>query len=376
MVDLTNKVCAVLLAAGSSQRFGGDKLDMLLDDAPVWLQSYRALAQSPSIDAVGVVTSSEKVDNYRALATHALFVIAGGDSRQESSRLGVAAVPSDYDIVLVHDAARPFLTEELIQRVVEGVKEHGAAYAALPVTDTVRQRSDDGTWRLLDRETLMAAQTPQGARREIMLASHSAGLAERTDDVELLVACGHDVLPVMGSPKNIKLTFREDIEMFNMKETRTGFGYDVHRFSENHERPLWLGGIEFDERPGLDGHSDADALIHAVVDALLGAAALGDIGVHYPPTDDRWKDCRSTVFLSEAADLLKSKGWHILNIDATIVAERPKVMKRQAEIRSALSVACGIEIGRISIKATTNERLGSIGRAEGIACHAVATICR
>lgn len=363
-----SRVFAILVAAGRSERFGSDKLEFSVGGVPVWLASLRALQSSGAIDSVGVVTRREKVAIVLDRAPEVSFVVTGGSSRAESVRRGLAAVPEGFDVVLVHDAARPYVSPEVVGRVVDGVGELGAAYPAVGVTDTVRQGD-----QLLDRSELRAAQTPQGARIEVLRAA-MANPVELTDEMAYVQAAGFEYLAVEGDPANKKVTYVGDVAMTG--EVRTGFGYDVHRFSDDPNRPLWLGGVEFDDRPGLEGHSDADVLLHAIVDALLGAAGLGDIGVHYPPSDMRWKNCSSIRFVKETESLLSASGWCITHVDATIVAERPKVMPRAAEIRSVIADALGIEIDRVSVKATTNERLGAIGNSEGIAGYAVATIAR
>ncbi|MCA0362327.1 MAG: 2-C-methyl-D-erythritol 2,4-cyclodiphosphate synthase [Armatimonadetes bacterium] len=363
------KVCAILLAAGSSTRFGEDKLEQLIGGVPLWLASYQALAASPLIDAIGIVTSAEKVESVQQRAPEAFFVVEGGSSRQASAHAGILAIPQDYEVVLIHDAARPFVSQAITQAVIEGVARTGAAYPGIPVADTIRE----GT-RLLNRSELRAAQTPQGGRRDWFLSAHAQVTEELTDDIALLEAAGFPSEVVPGDPKNRKITLPTDLES---TEIRTGLGYDIHRFSTDPDRPLWLGGVEFpDDKPGLEGHSDADSLLHAIVDALLGAACLGDIGVHYPPSDPQWKNCPSLRFLTETSSLLEREGWRILSIDATVVAERPRVMRKQSEIRSAIASACGLPVTSVSVKATTNEGLGSLGRTEGIAAYSVATIRR
>ncbi|ARU39948.1 2-C-methyl-D-erythritol 2,4-cyclodiphosphate synthase [Armatimonadetes bacterium Uphvl-Ar1] len=362
------RVIAILVASGKSERFGTDKLEIDLGGVSVWEKSYRALRDSGVVDGVGVVTRAEKVAQTLARVPDMEFVVTGGETRAESVRRGLAAVPAGFEIVLVHDAARPFVSAEVIERVVAVVREHGAAYPAVGVTDTIRH---DG--QLLDRTQLLAAQTPQGARLDD-LRSAMMNPAELTDEMAYLQANGVQIFAVEGDPANQKITHPGDVK--RPMEIRTGFGYDVHRFSDDPARPLWLGGVEFDDRPGLEGHSDADALLHAIVDALLGAAALGDIGVHYPPSDPQWKDCPSLRFVGETGEMLRRVGWEIVNVDATVVAERPKVMVKALEIRTGIAGALGIEVGRVSVKATTNERLGAIGNSEGIAGYAVATISR
>lgn len=364
----TAKVFAILAASGSSNRFGADKLEIDCGGIPVWLRSYQALSQSGSVDAVGIVTRPDKVAPYLAAAPGAAFVVSGGETRAQSVRRALEAVPSGFEFVLVHDAARPFLDSSLVERLVDAVKAHGAAYPSIAVTDTVRRGRE-----LVDRSELRAAQTPQGARLDWLRAAMQDP-TERTDEMSYIQAAGYEFQSVEGDPANKKITHLGDIPLGD--ETRTGFGYDIHRFSSDPSRPMWLGGVEFDDRPGLEGHSDADALLHAVVDALLGAAGLGDIGVHYPPSDPQWKDCPSLRFLRETGHLLSQAGWRITNIDATVVAERPRVMPRAMEIRQAIADALDIEVGRVSVKATTNEGLGAIGKSEGIAGYATATIRR
>lgn len=374
------KVFAILLAAGSSQRFGSDKLSHKFQSIPVWLQSFRALISSPEIDAVGIVTSPESIDEYRKLAPEANFIIAGGSSRQESSRLGTKAVPEDFEIVIIHDAARPFVSHLTIFNVVHGVKMYGAAFPALPATDTFRYIQNNIS-TTLNRPQLYAAQTPQGAYRQQLLKAHQAAVdsnIEFTDDIAILENIQITGTPVPGDPENIKITFQSDVGNLSSKsEIRTGLGYDIHAFSTDPNRPLWLGGVEFpNDRPGLDGHSDADSLLHAVVDALLGAISAGDIGLLYPNTDPHWHNCPSIHFLEETSALLHQKGWNIVNIDATVIAERPKIMVRKDEIIGAIASAAGLDPSQVSVKATTNEKLGAIGKEQGIAAFAIATVTR
>ncbi len=364
-------IVGLLAAAGRSERFGADKLRREVGGAPVWLKSYRALAGHPEIDSVVIVCSAGHEEEMRRHAPEAI-VVPGGASRQESVQRGLDALPSEAEIVLIHDAARPWVTEEVISRVIAGVRERGAAYPGIPVSDTIRQT--DGT--TLDRSQLLAVQTPQGFRVELIRQAHAAGEPGATDDIKLVEAMGVSALAVEGDPANTKITHPTDLPMIEPREYRTGLGYDVHRFSEDPDRPLWLGGIEFDDKPGLEGHSDADALLHAVVDSLLGAAGLGDIGEHYPNTDPRWKDAPSSLFLRETANRLRAEGWTIEHIDVAVLAERPKILPRRAEMIAHISAAIDVRINKVSIKATTNEGLGAIGRGEGIAAFATATLSR
>jgi 2-C-methyl-D-erythritol 4-phosphate cytidylyltransferase/2-C-methyl-D-erythritol 2,4-cyclodiphosphate synthase len=291
----------------------------------------------------------------------------------------VQAIPPEFDAVLIHDGARPFVSPSIIDRVINGLTTHPAVAAAIPVTDTIKQASD-GKLNTLDRSTLWAMQTPQGAHRVRLAEALDSAAMEYTDEMALLESTGITPHLVAGEPTNFKLTTPDDLvraqAFAGFPEYRTGMGYDVHSFSSDRTRTMMLGGVAFPGEQALEGHSDADALLHAATDALLGAAALGDIGQHFPNTDPRWQGAPSLTFLAHAAKLLADGGWRIVNLDMTVVAERPKVMKRAEEIRSVVGNCLGIDASRVSIKATTNERMGFVGREEGIAALAVATISR
>lgn len=372
------KVVAAILAAGRGERFGSDKTQISLGGRPVWRWSFDAFRNHPDVAAVGLVGSA---DNLPALgqAKDALFVIEGGSNRRESSQRAVDAVSDEFDAVLLHDAARPFLSPKMITDVIAAIGRSGAAAPGIPITDTVK-RKESGRLATIDRQGLVTVQTPQGARLDLLRRAHAEVRGDVTDDLGLLEAIG--VVPeiVPGDPDNIKITTPEDVERWiasqRVNEVRTGMGYDVHPFSEDESRPLMLGGVCFADGRGLEGHSDADVLLHAVVDALLGAAGLGDIGQHFPNSDSRWKDAPSTHFLRHAGQLLKELGWRIQNLDMTVVAEHPKVMSHAEDIRRHIAYALGLEPSRINVKATTNERLGFIGRGEGIAAMATATIVK
>jgi 2-C-methyl-D-erythritol 4-phosphate cytidylyltransferase/2-C-methyl-D-erythritol 2,4-cyclodiphosphate synthase len=233
---------------------------------------------------------------------------------------------------------------------------------------------------VINRDDLVAMQTPQGASREDLLRAYAAASGVFTDDAELLRHFGHDVKLVQGNSANFKITTPSDYRRAQGKmgqmEIRTGIGYDIHRFAEETGRVLMLGGVAFPGARALDGHSDADVVLHALTDALLGAAAMGDIGKHFPNTDPAWKDCASSKFLAAARDLLTAENFQIVNVDTTLIGEEPKVMPREKEIRCHIAETLGIEVGRVGFKATTNEGLGAIGRSEGIACFATAALKR
>ncbi|MBS1706108.1 MAG: 2-C-methyl-D-erythritol 2,4-cyclodiphosphate synthase [Armatimonadetes bacterium] len=362
-------VTAIILAAGSSTRFGRDKLSELLDGKPVWHHSVRTFLDHPGVDEVVVVVAEDMVAPRSADFPDAKFV-AGGNSRQQSALNGLRAAMSNR--VLFHDAARPFVKSATVGMVIDALGTHRAAAPALPVTDTIKQKTLDGVVTL-DRNTLCALQTPQGGFRTDFLNAYADLSTDVTDDLAVLESIGITPVFVAGDPENIKITHRRDLDTM---EIRTGFGYDIHAFSQDPDRKMVLGGVEFDSRPGLEGHSDADALIHAIVDALLGAVGLGDIGAFYPPSDPQWKDRNSIEFLKETKIRLKELGWDVVNIDSSVIAERPKVIPMRDAIETRIADALQIQKDRVCVKATTNEKLGAIGRSEGIAAMAIATVRR
>ena len=369
------KTYAAILAAGGGTRFGGDKTLALLGRRPVWRWSFDTYAEHPEIAGVVLVGSDSNLEALQASGAHA--VVRGGKTRQESSLAALEALPMDAEALLIHDAARPFTSMALVSSVIQAVERVGAAAAAIPVVDTIKQISPDGI-STLDRERLVAMQTPQGARVELLRQAHAASSGNTTDDMALIEAIGVHPEIVLGEPQNFKITTPEDLSraraLIGSPEIRTGLGYDIHPFSNDPSRTLYLGGVAFHDHAALDGHSDADVILHAATDALLGAVGLGDIGQHFPNTDPRWLGEPSLTFLRHAAQLLRERGWRVVNLDMTAIAESPKVMKKSEEIRALVGEAIGIDPSRISIKATTNERLGSIGRSEGIAAFATAAV--
>lgn len=373
------KVVAAILAAGRGERFGADKTLISLGGRPVWRWSYDTYRAHPMVDSVALVGSESNFSELKRDAPDAAFVVLGGTDRRESSRIAVDGAGPESDVILLHDAARPFVSPIIITDVIEAIVRSGAAAPGLPVTDTVKRKTP-GHLSTIDRAGLITVQTPQGARRELLVKAHREAAHDVTDDLGLLEAIGIVPEIVPGDPANIKITTPEDIAHWESSqrvgEVRTGMGYDVHPFSAEPGRRLFLGGVEFVGAPGLEGHSDADVLLHAAVDALLGAAGLGDIGQHFPNSDPRWKDAPSTHFLRHAGQLLKERGWRIQNLDMTVVAEHPKVMSHAETIRRHVADALGIDPSRVNVKATTNERLGFIGRGEGICAMATATISK
>jgi len=380
---------AVVVAAGSSTRFGGavPKQFLPLAGQTVLARSVGAMTGHPAIGVVVVVLAPGEMDTPRALEVQRLpgspRVVAGGARRSDSVRLGLEEC-GDVPFVLVHDAARPLVGSWLIDSVIDATRRHGAAVPGLAVHDTVKQVDADG-WieRTLDRSRLQLIQTPQGARREWLLEALSAadrGGREVTDEASALELAGRQVALVPGEPGNRKLTTTADLEearamLEGEPEVRIGSGFDIHRCAS--DRPLVLGGVEFPGETGLDGHSDADVVLHAAMDAVLGAAALGDIGVLFPPEDPSFKGADSRELARQVAALVEEKGYSIVNLDLTLLAERPRIRPRHGEMREAIGACFGIPAERVGLKATTLERLGALGRREGMACQAVALVrCR
>lgn len=365
---------AAILAAGKGLRFGSDKTTVHLAGKQLWQWSYDTFKAHPQVHEV-ICVAGDNIDEIRE--NSGCRVILGGATRQESSAIGFNELAQNCDIVLIHDAARPFVDAATISRVIEGISEAGAAAPVVPLVDTIRDQSQNGA--ILIRENLVAMQTPQGATVEVFRnAFHRASGAE-TDEISLFQRVGQNWKPVDGAPGNFKVTVPEDYvrAMGALRPVfRTGFGYDIHRFSGDRDRKLYLCGIEFPGAQALEGHSDADVVLHAVTDALLGGAALGDIGQHFPPSESQWKNVRSHVFVEKALGLLKNHAWRIENVDIAVAAEYPKLMPESQKMRAYLAELCGIDCDQVSLKATTNEGLGAIGRGEGIACWAVASLSR
>ena len=305
--------------------------------------------------------------------------VPGGATRQESVRLGLEALEKDApDLVLIHDAARPLVSRKVIEDVVAALQ--AGADGALPMvaaSDTLRRRSPDGRWSLVDRENLYRAQTPQGfGYAKILKAHRDHAKEEVTDDVALAELAGLKVEMVEGEEKNIKVTRKEDFalaeKLMGGGDVRTATGYDVHKFMEGDH--IWLCGLKVPHTHGLEGHSDADVGLHAITDALLGCIGEGDIGQHFPPTDARWKGAASWQFLDHAASLVRARGGVINHVDVTIICERPKVGPHRDAMKAKIAEILKIEPERVSVKATTTEGLGFTGRREGIAAQAVATV--
>lgn len=379
--------CAVLiLAGGSGSRVGSDipKQYLTIGGKPVIRRTVEAFLRHPAIDTVRVVIAAGDRARYtEALAGLELpDPVDGGATRQESGRNGLESLTdSAPDLVLIHDAARPFVDHAVIDRVVAALENNSAVLPAIPVADTLKRGagSPPAVQDTVDRENIWRAQTPQGFRYADILSAHRAADGrELTDDTAVAEAAGMTVALVTGSEENFKITTREDMERAermtgNMSgETRIGTGFDVHAFGEGDH--VTLCGIRIDHDRALEGHSDADVALHAVTDALLGAIAEGDIGSHFPPSDPQWKGAASRVFLEHAAALVTARGGAIGNIDLTIICEAPKIGPHRGALRASLANILSIDEDRISVKATTTEKLGFTGRGEGMAAQAAVTV--
>jgi 2-C-methyl-D-erythritol 4-phosphate cytidylyltransferase/2-C-methyl-D-erythritol 2,4-cyclodiphosphate synthase len=377
------KTVALVVAAGSGSRAGDliPKQYRKLAGKPLLAHALEHL-RHPLIDEVRVVIAPGQEALYAETVGEAALPapVTGGATRQESVRNGLEAIAESggAEAVLIHDAARPFLPAEVIDRLLHSLDRFEGAIPALPVADTL-VRHDGQMAETVSREHLFRVQTPQAFRFEVVLAAHRGWRqgVEVTDDAQMLREGGHEVAVVPGDPMLEKLTFPEDFEAAERRlgarmSVRTGLGFDVHAFAEG--ETLWLGGIEIPHDKGLTGHSDADVALHALTDALLGAAGAGDIGHHFPPSDPQWRGAASARFLEHARDLILSRSGRIDHVDLTIICEAPKIGPHRDRIRERIAGLLHVPSSRVSIKATTTERLGFAGRGEGIAAQAVATI--
>ena len=384
---MPDRVAAVVLAAGRGTRAGsgGPKQYRNVQGAPVIRHALALFVGHPDIDMVQPVIHGDDAAPFAA-ATSGLRLqpaVLGGDTRQDSVRAGLEALLHERPrIVLVHDAARPFASPSLISRAV-AAGAGGAAIPAMALTDTVKAVDAQGrVVETLDRNRLRAVQTPQAFRYEELLAAHrraaAAGRHDFTDDAALAEWAGMAVTVFEGEAGNIKLTTPDDFarlaaaEMAALTDIRTATGYDVHAFVDGDH--VWLGGVRIPHTRALSGHSDADVPLHALVDAILGTLAEGDIGAHFPPSDPQWRGASSDKFLAFAVDRVRRRGGRIAHLDITIVCEAPRIGPHRDAMRARIAEIAGIGIDRVAVKATTNEQLGFLGRREGIAAIATATI--
>ncbi|WGM31106.1 bifunctional 2-C-methyl-D-erythritol 4-phosphate cytidylyltransferase/2-C-methyl-D-erythritol 2,4-cyclodiphosphate synthase [Brevundimonas sp. NIBR11] len=369
---------AIVVAAGSGSRAGGDKQWRLLGGRPVVRWSVEALLNAAAEEVVVVVAPDGLDRAAEALAgLEGWRAVVGGAERADSVRAGLEALSGAADRpVLVHDAARPFLSGEVIRRLLDALQGADGAIAALPVSDTLK-RGDERIETTVDRAGLWRAQTPQAFCADRLRAAYGAwpeGSAA-TDDAAVVENDGGVVRLVEGDPRLIKLTYPEDFAMAEAliaRQTRVGQGFDAHRWGPG--ASVWLCGVEIAHDQTLLGHSDADAGLHALTDAVLGAMGDGDIGDHFPPTDPKWKGAASDQFLIHAVERLTARGGRLVNVDVTLICERPKVKPHRQAMRERLSEILHLPLDAVSVKATTMEKMGFTGREEGLAASAIATI--
>ncbi|MGA7000973.1 MAG: bifunctional 2-C-methyl-D-erythritol 4-phosphate cytidylyltransferase/2-C-methyl-D-erythritol 2,4-cyclodiphosphate synthase [Pseudolabrys sp.] len=382
------QVAAVVVAAGQGLRAGGEipKQFRRIAGETLLERALSAFAEAPHVTFVQPVIRPDDVDLVRRLTSgmNVLEPVAGGATRQASVRAGLEAlVACTPDIVLVHDAARPFASAGLITRAIAAAEKTGAAIPALPVTDTVKRIDSTGTIEAtLDRNSIRLVQTPQAFAFPALFDAHRRALAQGrndfTDDAALAEWAGIKVSVFAGEPGNIKFTTPEDfaraeaIQSAGLGDVRTGSGLDVHAFGPGDH--VTLGGIRIPHVRALTGHSDADVALHALTDAILGALADGDIGAHFPPSDPQWRGASSDRFFTFAVERVRARGGRIAHLDLTIVCEAPRIGEHRDRMRANIANLAGIGIERVGVKATTSEKLGFTGRGEGIAAYATATI--
>jgi 2-C-methyl-D-erythritol 4-phosphate cytidylyltransferase / 2-C-methyl-D-erythritol 2,4-cyclodiphosphate synthase len=385
------RIGAIVAAGGRGARLGASVPKQLLEigGVPILQRSIELLAAHPLIDEIVVVLPADLASAppaYLASAGTPVAVVAGGPRRQDSVANGFEALKARVDLVVIHDAARPFASPGLIARVIEAAREAGAALAALPASDTIKlARAETGTGmpvveRTVPRERVYLAQTPQVFRTDVLAAAIEAGREAEmaTDEAALAEAAGFPVRLVAGESTNLKITTMTDLNLAQAMSAgsapglRVGTGYDLHTLADG--RPLILGGVTVPYTKGLVGHSDADVLAHAITDAVLGALALGDIGRHFPDTDPAWKGASSLAMLAHAVSLAVGRGYGVVNVDAVIIAERPKIAPHVEAIRASLATVLGVAVDSVSVKGKTNEGVDATGRGDAIAVHAVAML--
>ncbi|HUN54975.1 MAG TPA: 2-C-methyl-D-erythritol 4-phosphate cytidylyltransferase [Smithella sp.] len=385
------KTVAIIPAGGAGTRLKSHvaKQFLLLDGLPILVHTLNVFQESKDIDDIIVALPPDELVSIRQELiekynlTKIKMTVPGGNQRQDSVRNCLEAIEGECGMVVIHDAVRPFVTQELITQVVDAAKKSGAASAGVKAKDTIKETTEDhNVWATLPRHNLWLTQTPQAFKFELLKEAYKNAYDENfygTDDASLIERMGKQVKMVEGFYANIKITTKEDMMIADALKkkgdkiiTHTGFGYDSHRFAA--DRKLILGGVEIPSEKGLLGHSDADALIHAICDALLGACGAGDIGRHFPDNDPKYKDISSMVLLEAVKKIIDTKGFSINNIDATVVMEKPKLAPYASEMVSNIAGALGIPKTAVNIKAKTNEGMGFAGRNEGIAVFATAAV--
>jgi 2-C-methyl-D-erythritol 4-phosphate cytidylyltransferase / 2-C-methyl-D-erythritol 2,4-cyclodiphosphate synthase len=374
------KIAALIVAAGRGERAGGTlaKQYRALAGRPMLRRSAEAFANRAAL--IQVVIGPDQAGEYESAirGLDCLPPVGGGAMRQQSVRNGLEALARHRpDLVLIHDAARPLVSSALIGRVIAALADADAAIPLLPLADTLK-RETNGTWATVPRDEMMRAQTPQGFRFDAILKAHREFAArDLTDDMALAELAGLKIATVPGEDANMKITAPEDFATAERLlggggEFRTGFGFDAHKFTPGDH--LWLCGLKIAHDHALEGHSDADAGLHALTDAILGAIGAGDIGQHFPPTDAKWRGAASSLFLEHAAKLARDAGGTIVHCDVTLICERPKISPHRDAMRACIAQILRLDVSRVSVKATTTEGMGFTGRREGIAAQAIATV--
>ncbi|WP_427792599.1 bifunctional 2-C-methyl-D-erythritol 4-phosphate cytidylyltransferase/2-C-methyl-D-erythritol 2,4-cyclodiphosphate synthase [Brevundimonas diminuta] len=372
---------AIVVAAGSGSRAGGAKQWRIVAGKPVVRWSVEALLDAGAREVVVVIAGGAEAEARDALSSLSGWrAVTGGATRAESVCAGLSALNgADDDPVLIHDAARPFLSAEVIARLLEGLNGADGALPALPVADSLRRGDQDMVVGAVDRDNLWRAQTPQVFRLKTIRDAYAVWPADEaaTDEAAVVERAGGRVRLIPGDPRLMKLTYPEDFAMAEALSaartvTRIGQGYDVHRWGPG--ASVWLCGVEIPHDQTLIGHSDADAGLHALTDAILGAIADGDIGDHFPPSDPKWKGASSDRFLVYAAERVALRGGRIVNVDVTLICEQPKVKPHRLAMRERLAELLKLPLDAVSVKATTSEEMGFVGRNEGLAAQAVASI--
>lgn len=378
---------ALIVAAGSGSRSGGKKQFRTLGGKPVLLWSIEAFLKHGAKSICVVVSPSDEAYVKSLIENHPkVYLTFGGSERAESVQNGLSAldqVAGASDLVMIHDAARPFLKEQHLDRLLQALSANSAAILALPLTDSLKLAEGTLIKNAQRRDNLWRAQTPQAFLLSDIKRAHQQWdlTHSATDDAEVAANIGINVAIAIGDRRLEKLTYAEDFEfaeaLIKMDETmktqlRVGQGFDAHRWGEG--KSVWLCGVEIEHDKTLIGHSDADAGLHALTDALLGAAGLGDIGDHFPPTDPQWRGASSDIFLKHAAELIWSLGGKIINVDVTLICEKPKIKPHRQAMIDAVATILNIHPNRVSIKATTTEKMGFTGREEGLAAQAICLI--
>ncbi|UWR24041.1 bifunctional 2-C-methyl-D-erythritol 4-phosphate cytidylyltransferase/2-C-methyl-D-erythritol 2,4-cyclodiphosphate synthase [Sulfitobacter sp. S190] len=373
-------VTAIIVAAGKGTRAGGPvaKQWQPLAGQRVIDHTLRAFQDHPAITDIVIVVSDADFDRVADIADNDIAIASGGATRTESVRNGLAACPQ-ADLVLIHDGARPCVSADVISGVCAALGQAQAAAPGLPITDALWHGADGHVVGTQDRSTLFAAQTPQGFDRRALLAAYAQAEGPADDDVAIARAAGMAVAITAGAADNIKITMPADFAraarvLESRMDIRTGNGFDVHAFGPGDY--VTLCGVTVPHDRGLVGHSDADVGLHTVTDAIYGALAAGDIGTHFPPSDPQWKGAASDIFLRHAKDMARDRGFTLTHVDCTLICEQPKIGPHAAAMRDRLADILGVALDRVSVKATTSERLGFTGREEGIACLATATLVK